>query len=113
MTGIAIGEKGKTMYSIFGFSCTYHTNGRERSEADMLDAIRRENYESFLLTNHFGDYDTFLKAFQCIRQDIPAGTYQHLISGYDVRTKYLMTYEGVIIYEDDRPFLVFGKGGEK
>lgn len=100
-----------TMYRVFSFSCMYYSNGRERSEADMLDAIKHEDYKSLLLTNSWGEFDSFLKAFQVIRQDVPKSHYQHFISGYDDRNRYLMTFEGVVIYEDDRPFLVFGKGG--
>ena len=99
------------MYRVFSFSCMYYSNGRERSEADMLDAIKREDYKSLLLTNSWGEFDNFIKAFQVIRKDVPKSHYQHFISGYDDRNRYLMTFEGVVIYEDDRPFLVFGKGG--
>ena len=100
------------MYRVFSFSCLYYSKtGRERTDPDMLDAIKRENYKSYLLTNSWGEFDTFLKAFQVIRHDIPSNHYQHFISGYDDRNRYLITYEGVVIYEDDRPFLVFGKGG--
>ena len=105
------------MFRVFSFSCTYRTNNaRNRTEADMLDAIRTDNYESFMLLRCWGEFDTFLKAFQCIREDIPGSEYQVFWTGeIDDRKKlrYGHIFDGVVIYEDDRPFLVFGKGGEK
>lgn len=102
-----------TMYRVFSFSMLYNSStGRQITEPDALDMIRHERrYRSFILTNSWGEYRGLADALQAVRQ-VPRSHYCHMVVGSTDRYIEFL-YEGVIIYEDDRPFLVFGdwKGG--
>lgn len=102
------------MYRVFSFSMLYQRKGgRMITEPDALDMIYQQSgYKSFILTKSWGEFKSLLKAFQAVRQVEPA-YYQHYLYGTSIDGDQFI-FDGVIIYDDDRPYLVFGttKGGD-
>lgn len=96
------------MFTVFSFSMLYERrDGRQITEPDALEMLKKETgYRSFLLTNSWGEYPTFLRAFQAYRE-VPRNHFCHMVVGYTTHA-IEFCYEGVVIYEDGRPYLVFG-----
>lgn len=102
------------MYRIFSFSALYFTRtGRNRTPADMLDAIKHDQNKRYLLTNFWGEFSNMKAAREVIRNVIPKSHYQCMIVDYNASKnaagKFEHLYEGVIVYEDCRPIIVYGK----
>lgn len=99
------------MYSVFTFDATYRTgNGRERTAADMLDAVKYDQNAFFMLTEHYGDFITLNAAYRAIRDEIQLSHYQSFLIGWNEKLRlWEHEYDGVIIYEDNRPLIIYGK----
>ena len=103
------------MFRVFSFTCTYHRrNGRMVTEPDMLEMIQTQSgYRSYFVYRFWGEYQDYKSAIEAVRS-IPKSHYQHYIEGTTI-DGILYCYEGVVVYIDDRPYVVFGtylEGGE-
>lgn len=97
------------MYSVFSFDSIYRTkHGRERTPADMLESVKYGNNVFFMLTNHWGEFKKFKDVIDIVRDFIPGSNYQSYIIGWNEKMRlWEHAYNGVIVYEDDRPIVIY------
>ena len=97
------------MYNVFSFDSIYRTkHGRERTPADMLESVKYGNNVFFMLTNHWGEFKSLNDVNILIRNEIPKSHYQSYIIGWnEIMRLWEHSYNGVIVYEDGRPIVIY------